>query len=82
LEGVSWKISLAGVELAPLAGTYDLVGVGDHGGPVKALAERVAHEGARCRVMAAYARVDVPDELATFGDGDAPLQDAGCGALV
>jgi hypothetical protein len=67
LEGVSWEISLAGIELAPLAGAYDLAGVGDRGGPVEALAECVAHEGARCRVMAAYARVDVPDELTALG---------------
>jgi hypothetical protein len=82
LKGASREISLAGVELAPLAGTYDLVGVGDRGGPVKALAERVAHEGTWRRVMAAYACVDVSNELATLGDGDAPLQDTGRGALV
>jgi hypothetical protein len=82
LEGVSWEISLAGVELAPLIGAYDLASIGDHGGPVEALAERVAHEGVRCRVMAAYTRVDVPDELTALGNRDAPLQDAGRGALV
>jgi hypothetical protein len=82
LKGVSQEISLAGIELAPLAGTYDLVGVGDRGGPVKALAERVAHEGTWRRVMAAYARLDVSDDLATLGDGDAALQEAGCGARV
>jgi hypothetical protein len=73
LKGVIREISLAGIELAPLAGTYDLVGVSDRGGLVKALAERVAHEGKWRRVMAAHARVDVSDELATLGDGDAPL---------
>jgi hypothetical protein len=73
---VSREVSLAGVELAPLAGAHDLAGVGDRGGPVKALAECVAHEGAQCRVMAAHARVDVFDKLTTLGDGDALLQDA------
>jgi hypothetical protein len=73
LKGVSWEISLAGIELAPLAGVYDLVGVDDRGGPMKALAERVAHEGTRHRVVATHARVDVSNELATLGDGDAPL---------
>jgi hypothetical protein len=82
LKGVSQEISLAGVELAPLAGTYDLVGVGDRGGPVKVLEERVAHEGTRRCETAAHARVDVSDELATLGDGDALLQDAGRGTLV
>jgi hypothetical protein len=79
---VSQEVSLAGIELASLAGAHDLAGVGDCGGLVKALAERVAHEGAWCRVMAAHAHVDVPDELTTLGDGDAPLQIAGRGAFV
>jgi hypothetical protein len=33
-------------------------------------------------VVAAYARVYIPEELAPLGDGHASLQDAGCGALV
>jgi hypothetical protein len=68
--------------LTPFAGAHDLAGVGDRGGPVEALAERVAHEGAWCRVVATHARVDVSEELAPLGDGYAPLQDACCGALV
>jgi hypothetical protein len=32
--------------------------------------------------MAVYTRMDVPDELTTLGDWDAPLQDVGRGALV
>jgi hypothetical protein len=74
LEGVRWEVGLAGVELAPLAGAHNLVGVGDRGGPVEALAERIAHEGARRRVVAAHARVDVAEELATLWNGYAPLQ--------
>jgi hypothetical protein len=79
---MSWEIGLAGVELAPLAGAYDLVGVSDRGGPVEALVERIAHEGTRHRVVATHAYVDVSEELAPLGDGDAPLQDAERGALV
>jgi hypothetical protein len=82
LKGVSREISLAGIELAPLASTYDLVGVSDHGGSVKALEESIAHEGTRRRVVASHARVDVSNELATLGDGDTPVQDARRGALV
>jgi hypothetical protein len=82
LEGVSWEISLAGIELAPLAGAYDLVGISDCCGPIEALAERVAYEGAGRRMVAAHARMDVSNELTTMGDGDAPLQDAGRGALL
>jgi hypothetical protein len=79
---VSREISLTGIELTLLAGVHDLVGVSNRGGLVKALAERVAHEGTRRRVVATHARVDVSDEFATFGYGDRPLQDAGRGALV
>jgi hypothetical protein len=82
LKSVSWEISLTGIELAPLAGAYDLVGVSDHSGPVKAPAERVTHEGTRRRVVATHTHVDVSIELVTLGDGDAPLQDAGCDTLV
>jgi hypothetical protein len=66
----------AGVKLAPFAGAHDLAGISNHGGPVEALAERVAHEGARRRVVTAYARVDVAEELAPLRDGNASLQDA------
>jgi hypothetical protein len=82
LEGVCCEIGLTGVELAPLSGAHGLVGVSDRGGPVEALAECIAYEGARRRVVAAHARVDVSEELATLGDWDASLQDVGRGALV
>jgi hypothetical protein len=40
------EVGFTGVELAPFAGAYDLAGVSDRGGPVEALSERVAYEGA------------------------------------
>jgi hypothetical protein len=46
------------------------------------LAERVSYKGVWHRVVTAYARVDVAEELAPLRDGDASLQDAQCGALV
>jgi hypothetical protein len=73
---VHWKIGLANVELAPLAGVHNHIGIGDRGGLVEALVKRVSYEGARCRVVATHARVDVSGELAPLGDGYAPLQDA------
>jgi hypothetical protein len=82
LQDVCREIGLAGVELAPFAGAHDLAGVGDRGGPVEALAERIAHEGAGCCVMATHARMYIPEELAPLRDGHASLQDAGRGALV
>jgi hypothetical protein len=69
LEGVSWEVSFVGVKLAPFAGAHDLAGVGDRGGPIEALAERVAHEGVRRRVVAAHARVDITEELVPLGMG-------------
>jgi hypothetical protein len=82
LEGMCWEIGLAGVELAPLVGAYDLIGVSNHGGLVEGLAERITHEGTRRRVVATHASVDVSGELMPLGDGNAPLQDVGRGALV
>jgi hypothetical protein len=64
------------MELAPFAGGYDLAGVGDRGGPIEALAERVAYEGVGHGMVAADARVNVPEELTPLGDGHASLQDA------
>jgi hypothetical protein len=68
--------------LAPFAGAHNLSGVDDRGGLVEALAERVAHEGARCCVMAAHAHMYILEELAPLRDGHASLQDAGRGAHV
>jgi hypothetical protein len=76
------EVGLASVELAPFAGAHDFAGVSDRGGPVEALAERVAHEGAGCGMVTAHARVYVPEELAPLGNRHASLQDAGGGALV
>jgi hypothetical protein len=49
---------------------------------MESLAERVAYEGARRRMVDTQAHVDVSNKLATVGDGDASLQDARRGALV
>jgi hypothetical protein len=60
----------------------DLIGISDRGGPIKALAEHVAHEGARRRVVATYTLMDASNKLTAVRDGDAPLQDTRPGALV
>jgi hypothetical protein len=67
------------IELAPFAGEHDLVGVGDRRRPVEALAECVVDDGVWRRVMA---RVDIPNQLTTLGDGDAALQDSRRGTLI
>jgi hypothetical protein len=76
------KVGFPGVELAPFAGAYDLAGVRDRGGPVEALAKRVAYEGVRRDMVATDPCMYVPEELAPLGDRHASLQDAGGGALV
>jgi hypothetical protein len=55
--------------LAPFAGAHNLAGVSNRSKPVEALAECVAHEGARCRVVAAHTRVNVSEELTPLRDG-------------
>ena len=64
---------LPGVELAPLASPHDLGGIGNFSGPVEALPERIADEGARRGVVTADASVDVADQLLALGDGNASL---------
>jgi hypothetical protein len=82
LQDVREDIGLAGVELAPFAGAHDFAGVGNRGGLVEALAERVVYEGVGCCVVAAHAHVYFSEELAPLGDGHASLQNAGRSALV
>ena len=64
---------LTGVELATLASPHNFSGIGDCCGPVKVLPERVAHEGAWCRVVAANSGVDVSEQLPALENGDATL---------
>jgi hypothetical protein len=76
LEGVRREVNFAGVKLAPLAGAHDLASISNRGGPIEALAECVVHKGARRRVVATHARVNVSKEFAPLGNGYTPLQDA------
>ena len=76
------EVCFSSVELATLASRHDVSGIGDRGGPVKALPERVTHEGAWRGVVAADASMDVADQLLALGDGDASLQDTRGTALV
>jgi hypothetical protein len=56
---MSLEVCLSSIKLATLTGSHDFSGVGDRGGPVKALSKCVAHEGTRRSVVTAYAGVDV-----------------------
>ena len=70
------EVCFSSIELATLAGLYDVGGVGDRSGLVKALSKRVAHEGTWRGVVTADASVDVTDQLLALGDGDASLPNA------
>jgi len=76
------KMCFSSIELAPLAGPHNVSGIGDCGGPVKALSKRVTHEGARRGVVTADASMDVTDQLLALGNRDAALQDARGTAFV
>jgi hypothetical protein len=75
-------VHLPCVELTPLAGAYNPSGVGHRGWPVETLSEGVSNEGLRCCVVTASPRVYLLQELLTFGDGYASLEDAGGAAVV
>jgi hypothetical protein len=74
-------VGLPCVELTPFAGANNSSGVGHRRRPVEALPESIPDKGSRRCVMAASPRVYLSQEFLTFGDGDAPLEDAG-GAAV
>ena len=76
------EVCFSSIELATLAGPYNVGGIGDRSGPVKALPKRVTHESVGRGVMAADASMDVADQLLALGDGDASLQDTRGTALV
>ena len=78
----SREVRLSSIELATLTGPHNVGGVGDRGGPVKALLKRVTHESAWRGVMAADASMDVADQLLALGDGNATLQDTRGATLV
>ena len=61
LQSVGREVRLSSVELASLADSHDVGGIGDHGGPVKALSKRVTHQGTRRGMVTPDASVDVTD---------------------
>ena len=61
LQSVSWEVCLSSIKLTALTSLHDVGGVGDRGGPVKALPKCVAYEGARRSVVTADASVNVSE---------------------
>jgi hypothetical protein len=76
LQSLSGQVGLPRVELTPFAGADNSSGVGHRRRPIETLSEGVSNEGSRCCVMATSPRVYLLQELLTFGDGDASLEDA------
>jgi hypothetical protein len=76
LQSLSGQVGLLRIELAPFAGADNSSGVSHHRRPVEALPESISDKGSGCCVMTASPRVYFLQEFLTFGDGDAPLEDA------
>jgi hypothetical protein len=75
-------VCLSCVELTPLAAAYNPSGVGHRGRPIETLSEDVSHEGSRCCVVTASPRVYLLQQLLSFGDGYASLENARGAAVV
>jgi hypothetical protein len=75
-------VCLSCVELTPLARAYNPSGVGHRGWPVETLSESVSNEGPRCCMVTASPRVYLLQQLLSFGDGYASLEDTRGAAVV
>src|SRR5688572_1294252 len=76
LQSLSEQVGLLRIELTPFAGADNSSGVDDRRRPVEALSESIPDKGSRRCVMAASPQVYLSQEILTFGDGDASLEDA------
>jgi hypothetical protein len=74
-------VCLSCVELTPLAKAYNPSGVSHRSQPVETLSESVSHKGSRCCVVTASPRVYLLQQLLSFGDRYASLENAR-GAVV
>jgi hypothetical protein len=75
-------VRLSCVELTPLARAYNPSGVGHRDRLVETLSESVSHEGSRCCVVTASPRVYLLQQLLSFGDEYASLENARGAAVV
>jgi hypothetical protein len=69
-------VCLSRVELTPLEGAYNPNGVGHRGRPIEALSKGIPNEGSRCYMVTASPRVYFLQEILSFGDGYASLENA------
>jgi hypothetical protein len=75
-------VRLSCVELTPLAGAYNPSGIGHRGRLVETLSESVSDEGLRFCMVTASPRVYLLEQLLSFGDGYASLENARGAAVV
>ena len=59
LESLGREVCLPSVVLAPIAGAYNLLGIGYCGGLVEALSECIPNQGPWCGMMTVDSTVDV-----------------------
>jgi hypothetical protein len=65
-----------------LAGAYNPSSIGHRGRPVETLSESVSHEGSRCYGVTASPRVYLLQQLLSFGDRYALLENARGAAAI
>ena len=82
LECLGREVSLPSEVLAPIAGAYDLLGVGYYSGPVEALSECVSNQGPRCGMVTVDPIVDVVQQKSSLFAGDVELHDLGVASSV
>jgi hypothetical protein len=75
-------VRLSCIELTPLAGAYNPSGIGHRGWPVETLSKSISDEGPRCCVMIASPRVYLLQQLLSFGNEYASLENARGAAVV
>jgi hypothetical protein len=75
-------VRLSCVELTSSVGAYNPSGVGHRGRSVETLSKAVSHKGSRCYVVTASPRVYLLQQLLSFDDGYASLENARGAAVV
>ena len=75
-------MNLPSIVLTPIAGAYNLLGIGYCGGLVEALSECIPNQGPWCGMMTADPTMDIAQQKLPLFDGDAELQDPSVASSV
>ena len=73
LECLGREVSLPSVLLTPLAGAYDLLGIGYYSGPVEALSECFSNQGPQHGMVTADPTMDVAQQKSSLLARDTEL---------